>query len=184
MSADITELTARMEGSIEALKKEFSGLRTGRASANLLDSVQVEAYGSMMPLNQVGSVSVPEPRTLNVKVFDTGQMKAVEKAITNAGLGLNPSADGDVIRIPIPDLTEERRVELTRIAKKYTEDGKISIRNTRRDGMDTLKKQEKDGDISKDDHKRQADDIQKLTDDYCSKADVLLADKEKEIMAV
>lgn len=182
MSADKNELTRRMEGAIATLTKEFAGLRTGRASTALLDHIQVEAYGSFMPLNQVGAVSVPEPRLLTVKVYDKSQVKAVEKAIANAGLGLNPMSDGDLIRIPIPDLSQERRVELTKVAKKYAEDSKVAVRNVRRDGMDSLKKLEKDGEISKDDHKRREDEIQKLTDQYVKKIDDILAVKEKEIL--
>lgn len=182
MTADKNELTRRMDGAVATLSKEFAGLRTGRASTALLDHIQVEAYGSFMPLNQVGSVSVPEARLLTVKVFDKSQVKAVEKAIANAGLGLNPMSDGDLIRIPIPDLSQERRVELTKVAKKYAEESKVAVRNVRRDGMDSLKKMEKDGEISKDDHKRREDEIQKLTDQYVKKIDDLLAMKEKEIL--
>ena len=184
MSADMNELRRRMEGAITALDKEFSGLRTGRASPNLLDSVQVDAYGSMMPLNQIGTVTVPEPRMLAVKVFDASQIKAVEKAIVNAGLGLNPASDGDLIRIPVPDLSEERRAELSKVAKKYAEDAKIAIRNIRRDGNETLKAQEKAKEISEDERKKQESDIQKLTDEFVKKIDDSCAEKEKEIMSV
>ncbi len=182
MTADKTELTRRMDGAIASLTKEFTGLRTGRASAGLLDHIQVEAYGSFMPLNQIGNVGVPEPRLLTVKVYDKSAVKAVEKAIANAGLGLNPSADGDLIRVPIPDLSQERRVELTKVARKYAEEAKVSVRNVRRDGMESLKKMEKDGDISKDEHTRRSEEIQKLTDGYVKKIDDQLAVKEKEIL--
>lgn len=181
---DLKDLRRRMEGALKSFATELSGLRTGRASANLLDSVMVEAYGNTVPLNQVGSVSVPEPRLLTVQVWDKGTVKAVEKAIMNAGLGLNPSADGQLIRVPIPDLTQERRVELTKVAGKYAESAKVSVRNIRRDGMDALKKMEKDGDISKDEHKGKSDDVQKLTDEFIKKVDEALAAKEKEILQV
>lgn len=182
MTADKTELTRRMDGAITALQKELTGLRTGRANASLLDHIQVEAYGSTMPLNQVGNVGVPEPRLLTVKVFDKTQVKAVEKAIANAGLGLNPMSEGDLIRVPIPDLSQERRVELTKVARKYGEEAKVAVRNIRRDGNDALKKMEKDGDISKDDHKKREEEIQKLTDSYVKKIDDTLTAKEKEIL--
>lgn len=182
MVADINELKRRMEGALQMLAKEFSGLRTGRANAALLDHIQVEAYGSMMPLNQVGNVSVPEPRMLSVKVYDRTLVKAVEKAIANAGLGLNPSGDGDLVRVPIPDLSQERRQELAKVARKYAEETRVAIRNIRRDGNDALKKMEKDGDISKDEHKKREDEIQKLTDQHVKKVDETLAAKEKEIV--
>ena len=182
MSADINELRRRMEGALTALDKEFSGLRTGRASPNLLDSVQVDAYGSIMPLNQLGTVTVPEPRMLAVKVFDSGMIKAVEKGIVNAGLGLNPMSDGDLIRVSIPDLSEERRLELGKVARKYAEDAKVAVRNVRRDGNETLKAQEKAKEISEDDRKKQEADIQKLTDELVKKIDEQCAEKEKEIL--
>lgn len=182
MSADIDELRRRMEGAVATLTKEFSGLRTGRASANLLDVIQVEAYGAHMPLNQVATVSVPEPSLLTVQVWDRSMVKAVEKAISSANLGLNPAADGQLIRVPIPPLSQERRVELTKIAKKYAEEAKVAVRNVRRDGMDSLKKMEKDSEISKDDHTRRSEETQKLTDQYTKKIDDLLATKEKEIL--
>ncbi len=181
---DKADLKRRMEGAVDVLSKEFAGLRTGRASASLLDPVQVEAYGSVVPLNQVGSVSVPEPRLITVQVWDAGVVKAVEKAIRESGLGLNPQPEGSMIRIPIPDLNEERRQELTKVAGKYTEAARISVRNVRRDGMDSLKKAEKDGDISEDEHKRSSDEVQKLTDEMIQKVDTMLADKEKDIMTV
>jgi ribosome recycling factor len=181
---DQQELQRRMDGAFKALQHEFTGLRTGRASANLLDSVQVEAYGAMMPMNQVGTVSAPEPRLLVVQVWDKSMVKAVEKAITNANLGLNPAADGQLVRVPIPALSEDRRKEMVKVAGKYAEQGKVAIRNVRRDGMDALKAAEKDGKISEDEHRKQSEQIQKLTDDFVKKIDDLLVGKEKEIMSV
>jgi ribosome recycling factor len=181
-TADINELKRRMEGAFTQLGKEFAGLRTGRASANLLEHVQVEAYGGTVPISQVGNVTVPEPRMLSVKVYDKSLVQAVAKAITAANLGLNPSPDGDVVRVPIPDLSQERRVELSKIAKKYAEETRVAIRNVRRDGNDALKKMEKDGDISKDEHKKREEEIQKLTDSQVKKVDEQLAAKEKEIL--
>lgn len=178
------DLDRRMEGAVDNLKKEFSGLRTGRASVNLLDPIVVEAYGSKMPLVQVGSINAPEPRMLTVQVWDQSMVGAVEKAIRNSGLGLNPMPEGNVIRIPLPELNEERRIELTKVAGKYTEAARVSIRNVRRDGMDALKKMENDKEISEDDHKRMSDEVQKLTDKKIETVDSLLADKEKDIMAV
>lgn len=184
MSFNKDNLKKRMDGSIEMLQKEFSGLRTGRASVNMLEPVMVEAYGSMMPLNQVGSVSVPEPRMLTVSVWDATIAKNVEKAIRDAGLGLNPIGEGTSIRIPIPALTEERRKDMTKVASKYAEQTRISVRNIRRDGMDELKKLKADNTISEDDQKRFSDEIQKLTDSYVEKIDKMLVDKEKDIMTV
>lgn len=178
------DLKRRMESAIDNLNKEFAGLRTGRASVNLLDPVNVDAYGSKMPLNQVGTVSAPEARLLTVSVWDAGMTKAVEKSIRDSGLGLNPQAEGSLIRIPLPDLNEERRAELTKVAGKYAESTRISVRNVRRDGMDALKSMEKDGDISEDDHKRMSEDVQKLTDEMVQKIDAMLSDKEKDIMTV
>ncbi len=182
MSNDISDLRKRMEGAMKTLQHEFSGLRTGRASVNLLDTVMVEAYGSMMHLNQVANINVPEPRLLTVQVWDKSMVKAVEKAISTANLGLNPAADGQTIRVPIPELSQERRHELVKIAGKYAESAKVAVRNIRRDGMDHYKKLEKDGDISKDEHHHKSDEIQKLTDEYIKKIDDSLAAKEKEIM--
>ena len=179
---DLAGLRKRMEGAVKTLVHEFSGLRTGRASVNLLDSIMVDAYGSMMPLNQVASVSVPEARLLTVQVWDKGMVKAVEKAIGSANLGLNPAADGQVVRVPIPELSQERRVELTKIAGKYAENAKVAVRNIRRDGMDYYKKMEKDSDISKDDHQKKSEEIQKLTDEFIKKMEDMLTVKEKEIM--
>lgn len=174
----------RMDGALEALRKEFTGLRTGRASVNLLDPVQVQAYGSTMPLNQVGTVSVPEPRMITVQVWDKGMVSAVEKAIRDAGLGLNPASDGTTVRVPLPELSQERRQELTKVAHKYAEQGRVAVRNVRRDGMDFLKKQEKDNKITEDEHKKLADLMQKLTDEHVKKVDETLAAKEKEILQV
>jgi ribosome recycling factor len=180
----LKDLRRRMEGAFEALRKEFSGLRTGRASANLLDPVQVEAYGSMMTLKQLGSVSVPEPRLIVVQVYDRAMAKAVDKGIREAGLGLNPQTEGQTIRVPIPDLTEDRRRELTKVAAKYAEQARVHVRNVRRDGLDPLKKKEKDGDISQDQHRKLQHDIQALTDEYIKKIDDTLAQKDKEILQV
>jgi ribosome recycling factor len=180
----LKDLRRRMEGAFEALRKEFSGLRTGRASASLLDPVSVEAYGNVMPLNQLATVSVPEPRLISVTVWDRTMAKAVDKAIREAGLGLNPQAEGAVIRVPIPDLTEDRRRELTKVAAKYAEQARIHVRNVRRDGLDPLKKKEKDGDISQDQHRKLQHDIQVLTDEYIQKIDDSLAQKDKEILQV
>lgn len=182
MTADINELRRRMEGAVKALHSEFGGLRTGRASSALLEHIQVDAYGSMVPLNSVANISIPEPHLLSVQVWDKGTVKAVEKAINNAGLGLNAAADGQLVRVPIPPLSQERRVELSKVASKYAENAKVAVRNIRREGMDTLKKQEKDGDISKDEHNKQSDFVQKLTDEFIKKIDDALAVKEKEIL--
>ncbi len=181
---DIQDLRRRMDGALATLKTEFAGLRTGRASASLLEPVMVEAYGSMMPLNQVGTVSVPEPRMLAVQVWDKGMVSAVDKSIRNAGLGVNPVVDGQTVRVPIPELNEERRVELTKVAAKYTEQARVAMRNVRRDGMDKLKKLEKDGDIGQDEQKALADKVQSLTDELIKAADDALAQKEAEIMQV
>lgn len=184
MSYSKQDIKRRMDGAVEALQKEFSGLRTGRASASLLDPVVADVYGSKMPINQIGTISVPESRMLSVQVWDASAVKSVEKAIRDAGLGLNPMPDGNNIRIPIPDLNEERRQELTKVASKYAESARVSVRNVRRDGMDAVKKMEKDGEISEDDMKRLSDEVQKLTDDAIKKIDDMLDDKEKDIMTV
>jgi ribosome recycling factor len=181
---NLDQIKQRMDGAIEALRKEFSGLRTGRASPAMLDPVMVDAYGSMMPLNQVGTVSVPEPRMLSVQVWDKGLAKAVEKAIRDANLGLNPMAEGQLIRVPVPDLSQERRTELAKIAGRYAEQTRVAIRNVRRDAMDELKKEEKDKKISEDEHKGQSEKVQKLTDDLIKKVDEALSQKEKEISQV
>jgi len=179
-----TDVERRMEGAIDVLHKEFSGLRTGRASVSLLDPVQVIAYGQSMPINQVGSIGVPESRMLSVQVWDKGMVKAVEKAIIDSGLGLNPAVDGQMVRIPIPPLNEERRKELVKVAGKYGEDARIAVRNVRRSGMDELKRAEKDNEITEDEHRKYADDIQKLTDNFVKKIDEIFVQKEEEIMQV
>lgn len=181
---NLKDIEQRMDGALDALKREFAGLRTGRASASLLDPVTIEAYGSTMPINAVGTVSVPEPRMITVQVWDRGLVGATEKAIREAGLGLNPASDGQLIRVPIPALNEERRQELSRVASKYAEQGRVAVRNVRRDGMDRLKKLEKDGEISQDEHKRLSDRIQEMTDTHIKAVDELLAHKESEIMQV
>ncbi|SEP39173.1 ribosome recycling factor [Rhodospirillales bacterium URHD0017] len=184
MTADLKELDKRMQGAMDALKKELGGLRTGRASVNLLDPVMVDAYGQRMPLNQVGTVSAPEPRLLAVNVWDKGLVVSVAKAIREAGLGLNPSPDGQLVRVPIPELTAERRDELAKLAHKYAEHGRVAVRNVRRDGMESLKKLEKDHKISQDEHRQKSDEVQKLTDRYVKQVDEVLAHKEKEIKTV
>ena len=181
---DLSDVTKRMDGALKALAQEFAGLRTGRASASLLEPVTVEAYGAQMPLTQVGTISVPEPRMITVHVWDKSTVKAAEKAIREAGLGLNPQPDGQVIRVPIPELNEERRRELSRIAGKYTEQAKVAVRNVRRDGMEMLKRMEKAGDLSEDEHKIWADEVQTLTDDHIKKIDSAFETKEKEILQV
>ncbi|MES2729650.1 MAG: ribosome recycling factor [Pseudomonadota bacterium] len=184
MAFDIKDLRQRMDGAYTNLEKEFSGLRTGRASVNMLEPVMVDAYGSKMPLNQVGSVSVPESRLLVVQVWDASMSKAVEKAIRESGLGLNPQAEGTMIRVPIPELNQERRAEMTKVAGKYAEQTRIAIRNIRRDGMETLKTMEKGKQITEDELKRLSEDVQKLTDEVIARVDKLLADKETDIMKV
>ncbi|HLT79313.1 MAG TPA: ribosome recycling factor [Ferrovibrio sp.] len=173
-----------MNKAIEVLKHEFAGLRTGRASTSMLDPVRVDVYGSSMPINQVGTISVPEPRMISIQVWDKSNVKAVEKAIAASGLGLNPQADGTLIRIPIPELNEQRRKELTKVAGQYAEQAKVAVRGVRRDGMDTLKKLEKDGEIGEDDAKMWHDEIQRLTDESTKKIDEMLAQKTKEILQV
>ena len=184
MSADMDDLQRRMEGALNTLKSDFGGLRTGRASTTLLEPIMVEAYGQQMPMSQVGTISAPEPRLLSVQVWDKGQVPFVEKAIREAGLGLNPMADGQMVRVPLPELNEERREELVKIAGKYAEQCRVAVRNVRRDGMDQLKKGEKDGEISQDEQKSLSDDVQKLTDDYVEKIDLALSQKEAEIRQV
>jgi ribosome recycling factor len=179
---DKADIERRMAGAVEALKSDLSGLRTGRANTALLDPVVCEVYGSMMPLNQVATVSAPEPRMLSVQVWDKSNLTAVEKGIAHANLGLNPMIDGQTIRLPIPDLTQERRKELAKLAGQYSEKAKIAIRNVRRDGMENLKDDEKKKDISEDDRKRGEDEVQKLTDKYVALADDAAAAKEKEIL--
>lgn len=183
-NVDMNDLERRMQGAFDALAKEFAGLRSGRASVNLLDPVVVEVYGSKMPLNQVASVSVAEPRLLTVQVWDASNTKAVEKAIANAGLGLNPQPAGTLIRVPLPGLTEERRVEMVKVAAKYAEAARVAVRNVRREGMDTVKKLQKDGKMSEDDQKKQEERIQKMTDNWVKKIDDSLVQKEQEIKQV
>jgi ribosome recycling factor len=176
------DIERRMKGAVDALKSDLQGLRTGRANASLLDPVVVEVYGSMMPLNQVASVTVPEPRMLSVQVWDRSNMIAVEKGIAHANLGLNPIIDGQTLRLPIPDLTQDRRKELAKLAGQYAEKAKIAIRNVRRDGMEALKTDEKKKEISEDERKRAEDEVQKLTDKYVAEADEAAAKKEQEIL--
>lgn len=179
----MSNLTPRLEGAINAVKQEFSGLRTGRATPSLLDPVEVEAYGARMPLNQVGTVSAAEARLLTVNVWDKGLVQATEKAIRDAGLGLNPSVDGQMIRIPLPELNEQRRQELVKLARKYAEDGRIAIRNIRRDGMDEIKKMKEDG-LGEDDAKREMDKVEKEIEGFSAQIDTILTAKEKDIMTV
>ena len=174
----------RMDKAVAALKEEFGSLRTGRASASLLDQINVDAYGSTVPINQVGAISVPEPRMISVQVWDRSMVHAVEKAITAANLGLNPQTEGQVIRLRIPELNEERRKELVKVAHKYAEAARVAVRHVRRDGIDVIKKLEKDHQISKDDHERYSNDIQKATDQSIHDIDQMLANKEKEILTV
>jgi len=178
------EMNRRMNGAVATAKSELAGLRTGRASAALLEPVKVDAYGNLVPLNQVGTVSTPEPRLLTVQVWDKSMVKAVDKAIRDAGIGLNPQSDGQLIRIPIPELNEERRKELVKLAHKYSEAARIAVRNVRRDGMDALKKAEKDGSIGQDEHHKLGDELQKLTDAHIRDIDQSLQGKEQEIMQV
>jgi ribosome recycling factor len=180
----LKELHDKMDAAIEHVKKEFAGLRAGRATPQLLEPIMVEAYGNMVPVHQLGNINVPEPRTLSIQVWDKGLIKSVEKAIRDSGLGLNPVADGQTIRVPVPQLNEERRKEMARITAKYAEEGRISIRNIRRHGLDILKKMEKDKVISEDETVRHEKEIQKLTDEYITKVDSLLSNKEKDIMQV
>lgn len=179
-----SEATTRMDKTIESLRADFGSLRAGRAHISLLDGIMVEAYGSMTPLAQVGTISVPDARTLSVSVWDRGLAKAVEKAIVESDLGLNPASDGQLIRIPIPPLSEERRKELIKVAGKYCEANKVAIRNIRRDALDDVKKLKKDNAISEDDEKRYENEIQKMTDDSVKKIDEMLAQKEKDILQV
>jgi ribosome recycling factor len=181
---DKEDLNRRMNGAIATLKQELGGLRTGRASTSLLDPVTVEAYGSAMPLSQVGTVGAPEPRLLTVQVWDKGLVKAVDKAIREAGLGLNPQADGQLLRIPLPELNEERRKELVKLAHKYAESARVAVRNVRRDGMEILKKLEKDHKIGQDDHHKSGEELQKLTDAHIRDIDQTMQSKEHEIMQV
>lgn len=181
---DFADLKRRMEGALASLKNDLAGLRTGRASASLLDPVMVEAYGQSMPLNQVGTVNVPEARMVSVQVWDKSMVSAVEKAIRESGLGLNPIVDGQNLRIPLPELNEERRRELVKIAHQYGESAKVAVRHVRRDGMEEVKKAEKDGEIGKDDAHTLSDRVQKMTDDMVSAVDDAVSHKETEIMQV
>jgi ribosome recycling factor len=181
---DLKDLERRMDGSIEKLQKDLGGLRTGRASASILDPVVVDAYGQKMPLNQLANVAAPEPKLITVNIWDKSMVGPVEKAVREAGLGLNPVIDGQNLRIPLPDLNEERRRELAKVARGYAEDAKVAIRHVRRDGMEHLKKAEKDGEIGQDESRATSDKVQKMTDDKVSLADTTLATKEAEIMQV
>ena len=178
------ELDRRMNGAVATLKSELAGLRTGRASAALLDPVKVEAYGNAVPINQVGSIATPEPRMITVQVWDKGLAKAVDKAIRDAGLGLNPQMDGQLLRIPLPELNQERRKELSKLAAKYAEAARVAVRNVRRDGMDLLKRLEKDHKIGQDDQHTKGDELQKMTDAHIKDIDNALHSKEQEIMQV
>lgn len=181
---DISDLKRRMQGAVTSLKQELSGLRTGRASAAMLEPVQVDAYGTHMPLNQLATVSVPEPRLISVQVWDRSMVHAVEKAIVNSNLGLSPATEGQVLRLRIPELNEERRKDLVKVAHKYAEAARVAVRHVRRDGLDTLKKLEKKGEMSEDDQTRLAAEVQKVTDSVIGEVDQLLAAKEKEILTV
>src|ERR1700719_820075 len=180
----LKDLRRRMDGAVEVLRKEFGGLRTGRASARLLEPVTVSAYGGTVPLSQLANVSVPEPRMITVQVWDRAMVKAVDKAIREAGLGLNPQTEGQVIRVPIPDLNEERRRELTRVTAKYAEQARVSVRNIRRDGVELLRRREKDADISQDEQRKLQQGVQHLTDEYVKRIDEALAQKDREILQV
>jgi ribosome recycling factor len=182
--SNIADLKKRMNGAVEVLRPEFAGLRTGRASASLLEPISVAAYGSELPLNQVSTVSVPEARMLTVQVWDKGLVKAVEKAIRTADLGLNPSVEGNLIRVPIPELSEERREELVKVAARYAEAARVAVRNVRRDGMEQLKKLEKDGTLSQDEQHKAAVQVQELTDAEIKQINEMLAAKEAEIRTI
>jgi ribosome recycling factor len=180
----LKDLRRRMDGAVEVLRKEFGGLRTGRASASLLEPITVAAYGNTMPINQLANVSVPEPRMITVQVWDRSTVKAVDKAIRESGLGLNPQTEGQVIRVPIPDLNEERRRELTKVTAKYAEQARVSVRNVRRDGVELLRRREKEADISQDEQRKLQHDVQHLTDEYIERIDDALAQKDSEILQV
>lgn len=181
---DVKDLERRMHGAVDVLRREFAGLRTGRASTSLLDPITVEVYGQSMPINQVGTISAPEARLLTVQVWDNNNVQSVVKAIQESDLGLNPQPDGQLVRVPIPELTEERRLEMAKVAHKYAEQARVAIRNVRRDGMEDLKRKEKDHEISEDEHKAWSDDIQKLTDQLIEAVDEALKTKEQEITQV
>ena len=184
MSIDISDIERRMEGAVTTLKTDLGGLRTGRASASLLEPITVDAYGQQMPISQVGTISVPEPRMLSIQVWDKGQVSLVEKAIRESGLGLNPMADGTLVRIPLPELNAERREELVKVAGKYAEQARVAVRNVRRDGMDQIKKAEKDSEISQDEAKDLSAEVQTITDKYVKLVDETLEFKEGEIRQV
>src|SRR5205823_3057888 len=181
---DINELKRRMQGAMQSLKHELGGRRTGRASASMLEPVQVDAYGTHMPLNQLATISVPEPRLISVQVWDKSMVKAVEKAIVDSNLGLSPATEGQVVRLRIPELNEERRKELVKVAHKYAEAARVAVRHVRRDGLDVLKRLEKDHKISEDEGKRSSEQVQKATDEAIAEVDKMLANKEKEILTV
>lgn len=183
-SFDLNDIKRRMQGAVASVKHDLASLRTGRASANLLDPIEVEAYGARMPLSQVATVSVPEPRLLSVQVWDRGMVQAVEKAIRESSLGMNPNTEGQVIRLRVPELNEQRRQEMVKVAHKYAEAARVAARHVRRDGMELLKKLEKDGKMAKDDATRAHDQVQKATDQTIGEIDAALAHKEKEIMHV
>jgi ribosome recycling factor len=184
MSIDISDIERRMEGAVTTLKTDLGGLRTGRASASLLEPITIDAYGQQMPISQVGTISVPEPRMLSIQVWDKGQVSLVEKAIRESGLGLNPMADGTLVRIPLPELNAERREELVKVAGKYAEQARVAVRNVRRDGMDQIKKAEKDSEISQDEAKDLSAEVQTITDKYVKLVDETLEVKEGEIRQV
>jgi ribosome recycling factor len=181
---DLADVKRRMQGALNTLKQELGGLRTGRASPNLVEPIHVEAYGSSMPMNQVATVSVPEPRLISIQVWDASVVKAVEKAIRDSNLGLSPSTEGQVVRVRIPELNQERRQELVKVAHKYAETARIAVRHVRRDGLDNLKKLQKDGHVSEDEIKRHEGEVQKATDQAITDIDQTLAAKEKEVMSV
>jgi ribosome recycling factor len=181
---DLADVKRRMQGALSTLKQELGGLRTGRASPNLVEPIHVEAYGSSMPMNQVATVSVPEPRLISIQVWDASVVKAVEKAIRDSNLGLSPSTEGQVVRVRIPELNQERRQELVKVAHKYAETARIAVRHVRRDGLDNLKKLQKDGHVSEDEIKRHEGEVQKTTDQAITDIDQTLAAKEKEVMSV
>jgi ribosome recycling factor len=181
---DLDDLKRRMHGAVSVLATELAGLRTGRASISLLDPISVEVYGTSMPINQVATISVPEPRMITVQVWDKGSVSAVDKAIRESDLGLNPIIEGQLMRIPIPELNEERRHELVKVAHKYAEQARVAIRHVRRDGMETGKREEKEGDLSQDELHALSDKVQKLTDEHIAEIDSLLAAKEAEILQV
>jgi ribosome recycling factor len=181
---DLNDVKRRMQGAVQSLKQELSGLRTGRATSGMLEPVQVEAYGTHMPLNQLATVTVPEARLLSVQVWDRSMVHAVEKAIVNSNLGLSPATEGQVIRLRVPELNQERRKEMVKVAHKYAEAARVAVRHVRRDALEQLKKMEKDGQISEDDHARMSGEVQKATDQVVSEVDQTVASKEKEIMTV